>query len=224
MSTGPEWAAIFDWDGVILDSSRQHEESWALLAREEGLPLPADFFRRSLGMKYEQIIPELLGWTRDPERVRQLGDRKEALYRELIRRDGVQPLPGAREWLETLRVAGIPCAVGSSTPRANLDCVMDALGLREFFRAIVAAEDVARGKPHPEVFLRAAERLGMPPSRCVVFEDAQVGLQAARAAGMKVVGVATTHPAASLAGADCVVRRLDELRPEQIAAWFNAAS
>jgi beta-phosphoglucomutase family hydrolase len=223
MSTGATWAAIFDWDGVILDSSRQHEASWQLLARENGLPLPPDFFRRSFGMKNERIIPELLGWTRDPERVRQLGDRKEALYRELIRREGVQPLPGVRAWLETLRGAGIPCAVGSSTPRRNIDCVMDALGLRGFFRVIVAGEDVTRGKPHPEVFLRAAERLGVPPSRCVVFEDAHVGLEAARAAGMKVVGVATTHPPESLRAADRVVRRLDELSLAEVSAWFDAA-
>jgi beta-phosphoglucomutase family hydrolase len=221
MSTTPAWAAIFDWDGVILDSSRQHEESWNLLARENGLPLPPDFFRRSFGMKNERIIPELLGWTRDPERVRALGDRKEALYRELIRRDGVQPLPGVREWLSMLRAAGIPCAVGSSTPRENIDCVMDTLGLRDFFRVIVAGQDVTHGKPHPEVFLRAAERLGVAPARCVVFEDAHVGLEAARAAGMKVVGVATTHPPESLRQADRVVRRLDELSVAEIAAWFE---
>ncbi|MCX8089546.1 MAG: beta-phosphoglucomutase family hydrolase [Verrucomicrobiae bacterium] len=224
MSTGPTWAAIFDWDGVILDSSRQHEESWKLLARENGLPLPPDFFRRSFGMKNERIIPELFGWTRDPQRVRELGERKEALYRELIRRDGVQPLPGVRQWLDTLRAAAVPCAIGSSTPRENIDCVMDALGLREFFRAIVAGQDVTHGKPHPEVFLRAAERLGVPPARCVVFEDAHVGLEAARAAGMKVVGVATTHPAESLRDADRVVRRLDELSVEEIAAWFGAGT
>lgn len=223
MNTGATWAAIFDWDGVILDSSRQHEESWELLAREQGLALPPDFFRRSFGMKNERIIPELLGWTRDPQRVRELGERKEALYRELIRREGVQPLPGVREWLQTLRAAGVPCAVGSSTPRENIDCVMDALGLRDFFCAIVAGQDVTHGKPHPEVFLRAAERLGLPPARCVVFEDAHVGLEAARAAGMKVVGVATTHPPESLRDADRVVRRLDELSLGEISAWFGAS-
>ncbi len=221
MNSGPIWGAIFDWDGVILDSSRQHEESWRLLARENGLALPEDFFRRSFGMKNERIIPELLGWTRDPETVRRLGDRKEALYRELIRRDGVQPLPGVREWLQTLRAAGIPCAVGSSTPRENIECVLDTLGLRQAFDAIVAGQDVTHGKPHPEVFLRAAALLGLSPERCVVFEDAHVGLQAARAAGMKVVAVASTHPPESLREADRVVRRMDELSVAEIAGWFD---
>lgn len=221
MNSGPIWGAIFDWDGVILDSSRQHEESWRLLARENGLALPEDFFRRSFGMKNERIIPELLGWTRDPETVRRLGDRKEALYRELIRRDGVQPLPGVREWLQTLRAAGVPCAVGSSTPRENIECVLDTLGLRQAFDAIVAGQDVTHGKPHPEVFLRAAALLGLRPERCVVFEDAHVGLQAARAAGMKVVAVASTHPPESLREADRVVRRMDELSVAEIAGWFD---
>ena len=216
------WAAIFDWDGVIIDSSRQHEQSWEQLAREEQRPLPPNFFKRSFGMKNERIIPELLGWTNDPARVNILSDRKEEIYRGLIRRDGTAPLPGVVAWLTALRAAAIPCAIGSSTPRENIECVIDALKLRGFFRAIVAGQDVTHGKPHPEVFLLAAQRLGVPPTRCVVFEDAHVGLEAARAGGMKVVGVATTHPAESLSDADRVVHRMDELTVAEISAWFSA--
>jgi beta-phosphoglucomutase family hydrolase len=217
------WAAIFDWDGVILDSSRQHERGWDLLAAQEGRATPPGFFKRSFGMKNDRVIAELLGWTRDPDRIRQLSQRKEQFYRDLIQRDCIAPLPGVIGWLNGLRAARVACAVASSTPRENIDCVMDTLGLRQFFAVIVAAEDVLHGKPHPEVFLLAAARLGVPPSRCVVFEDAHVGLEAARAAGMKVVGVATTHPPHTLRDADRVVGRLDELTVGDVGAWFKAA-
>jgi beta-phosphoglucomutase family hydrolase len=221
MTPMQNWAAIFDWDGVIIDSSRQHEQSWEQLAREERRALPPNFFKGSFGMKNERIIPGLLGWTSDLARVRQLSDRKEELYRDLIRHDRIAPLPGVVEWLNTLRTAKIPCAIGSSTPRENIECVIDALRLRDYFRAVVAGQDVTHGKPNPEVFLLGAKKLGVLPARCVVFEDAHVGLEAARAGGMKVVGVATTHPAESLSDADRVVQRMDELTVAEVSTWFS---
>jgi beta-phosphoglucomutase family hydrolase len=205
------WGAIFDWDGVIIDSSRQHEESWELLAREEHRPLPTDHFKRSFGMKNERIIPELLGWTRKPAEIHRLSLRKEELYRQVVGERGIAPLPGVVEFLGRLREAGVPSAVGSSTHRMNITTTLVMLGLDEMFQAIVTAEDVTHGKPDPEVFLAAAQKIRVPPLRCVVFEDAHVGIQAARSGGMKVIGVATTHPAATLRGADRVVHRLDEL-------------
>lgn len=214
------WAALFDWDGVIIDSSRHHEESWERLASECHKPLPSDHFKRSFGRKNEFIIPEILGWTTDAAEIHQLSLRKEALYRDVVAEWGLEALPGVRTWLERLRTAGVPCAVGSSTHRANIDLSLGLIGLADFFRAIVTSEDVRQGKPHPEVFLKAAERLGWAPERCVVFEDAHVGIAAAQAGGMKVVAVATTHPLEELGTADLAVRRLDELQPAQIAQWF----
>ena len=215
------WAAIFDWDGVIVDSSRQHERSWEHLAGEEHRSLPVGHFTRSFGMKNEKIIPELLGWTHEQQEIRRLSLRKEELYREIIRRDGIRALPGVLEWLSQLRDASVPCAIGSSTHRLNIETTLDKLGLVEYFCAIVSAEDVSHGKPHPEVFLLAAQKLGVESSQCVVFEDAHVGIEAARAAGMKVVGVATTHPSDSLNDADRVVHRLDELAVSELADWFT---
>ncbi|MGA3171304.1 MAG: HAD family phosphatase [Chthoniobacteraceae bacterium] len=214
------WGAIFDWDGVIIDSSRQHEESWERLAREVGKPLPEGHFKAGFGRKNEFIIPRLLHWTRDEAEVRLLSLRKEALYREIVRGKGLDPLPGVRTWLDRLRAAGVPCALGSSTHRENIEVSLDMLGLRSFFRAIVSAEDVSHGKPDPEVFLKAAERIGLPPKRCVVFEDAHVGIEAARRAGMRVIAVATTNPLADLGGADTAVERLDQLDVARIAPWF----
>lgn len=217
------WAALFDWDGVIIDSSRHHEESWERLATEEHRPLPVGHFQRGFGMKNERIIPELIRWTTDSAEIRRLSLRKEALYREIIRERGIAALPGVQPWLAALHLAGIPCVIGSSTHRENITTTLGVLGFEPYFRAIVAAEDVHHGKPDPEVFLLAAGQAQTPPARCVVFEDAHVGLEAARRAGMKVVGVATTHPAAALTGADRIVHRLDELTVPALTEWFLTA-
>ena len=211
---------MFDWDGVIIDSGRFHEKSWELLAQEEGRPLPENYFGRGFGMTNQNFIPGVLRWTEDPREVARLGDRKEELYRQLIKKEGIEPLPGVKRWLKSLQAEGIPCAVASSTCRLNIVTALELTGLQDCFSAIVAVDDIRRGKPHPEVFLRAAEKIGMPPARCVVFEDTHIGMEAARAAGMRVVGVLTTHAAHTLEGADRIVGRLDELTVAEIAAWF----
>jgi beta-phosphoglucomutase family hydrolase len=215
--------AIFDWDGVIVDSSSHHEESWERLAKETGLMLPEGHFKKGFGMKNEFIIPNVLNWSKDPEKIRQFSLRKEALYREILLEWGIHPLPGVAEWLAELRQRGIPCAVGSSTHRLNIDTILSVLGFGDFFEAIVTAEDVSHGKPDPEVFLTAAKRIGIGPSHCVVFEDALVGIEAAHRGGMKVVAVATTNPIEALKEADLTVHRLDELSVDQLVALVSAS-
>ncbi|CAN5561171.1 beta-phosphoglucomutase family hydrolase [soil metagenome] len=214
----PPFGAIFDWDGVIIDSGTLHERSWHRLAEELGKSLAPNSFIRGFGMKSARIIAEIHGWAEEPAEIARLTDRKEALYRELVAQSEIAPLPGVVEWLRKLGQAGIPCAVASSTHRANIAAVLQRIGLQEAFCAIISAEDVAHGKPHPEVFLKAAARLQLAPTRCVVFEDAHVGIAAAHAAGMRVVAVATTHPPGQLRAADYVVRRLDELEVAQLAS------
>lgn len=211
-----DWGAIFDWDGVIVDSSGPHEASWKAVASEAGCVFPDEAFLRGFGMKNQTIIGELLRWTDDPELIQRWSARKEELYREIIRREGLGLLPGARELLAALKDQGIPCAVASSTPLANITCVLDVLHVRPYFSAIVTSEDVSRGKPDPHVFLLASQRLGLPPQRCVVFEDAPVGIQAARAAGMRAVGFTTTHPAEWLSGADQVVKNAAHIRLDDV--------
>jgi beta-phosphoglucomutase family hydrolase len=215
-------AAIFDWDGVIIDSAELHERSWDLLAGEEGRELPAGHFKRGFGKKNDVIIPEILGWTEHPEEVKRLGLRKEALYRSLLRERPLEPLPGSRALLEDLKRHAVACAVGSSTPRENLEIIFTMTGLRGFFEAVVSGEDVRNGKPDPEVFLKAGERLGIEPARCVVFEDALVGIEAARRAGMRCIAVATTNPVDALWQADLAVESLDEVSFETVAGFFPA--
>ena len=213
-----KWAAIFDWDGVVIDSSAQHSTAWNRLAERTGRAVPKGFFERSFGMKNERVIPDLLDWSHDRDEIARLSIEKEAIYRDMIRDDGIGILPGVAELLEALTNNGIPAAVGSSTLRENIECVIDQLGVRDAFAAIITGEDVHEGKPHPEVFQKAADALGMPHSSCVVFEDAHVGIEAAKRAGMRVVAVATTHPADTLQTADLVVERLTEITVEGVFA------
>ena len=214
--------AIFDWDGVIINSASHHEISWDRLAKECGKVLPENHFKRGFGMKNEVIIPELLGWTSVPTEIRILSLRKEALYREIVREKGIEALPGVREFLQTLKNHGVPCVIASSTHRENITTTLEVLELEDFFTSIVTAEDVKRGKPDPEVFLTAATRIDVAPADAIVFEDALVGIAAAKAAAMRVVAVATTEPKDKLAHADWVVDRLDELTVSQL--WDQSSS
>lgn len=206
------WGVLFDWDGVVIDSSPEHERSWELLAEERALPLPEGHFKAGFGKKNEVIIPSL-GWSDDPATVRELADRKEELYRGLVAANGVNILPGARELLEALKEKEIPRAVASSTPGKNLEALFAATGLDALFDAVVCGDDVLHGKPDPEVFLKAAARLALDPESSVVIEDAFAGIEAARRGGMKVVGVATTNPVELLRDCDLAVSSLLEVTP-----------
>ena len=218
------WAAVFDWDGVILDSSRHHEESWERLAKETGKPLPAGHFRKGFGRRNIEIMRDMLAWSRDPGEIDRLSRRKEELYREVVEEWGIDPLPGVRAWLERLSKAGIPCGIGSSTEAKNVEVGLKKLGLGNFFQTAVTAEHVQRGKPAPDVFLEVSRRLKIEPARCVVFEDAPAGVEAGRAAGMRVVGVTTTHPGGHLEGVFREVARLDELTVEEVSRWQGASA
>ena len=218
------WAAIFDWDGVVLDSSRHHEESWERLAREIGKSLPRGHFRRGFGRRNIEIMRDMLGWSRDLEEIDRFSRRKEELYREVVRDWGIEPLPGVCSWLERLAEARIPCGIGSSTEAKNVQLGLEKLGLARFFQNAVTAEHVQRGKPAPDVFLEVARRLGVESSRCVEFEDAPAGVEAGRAAGMKVVGVTTTHPGGHLEGVIREVGRLDELTVPEVEGWFSTVA
>ena len=207
-------AVIFDFDGVVIDSHHAHERSWFMLADEIGMSLTTEQFTSTFGQRNETILP-LLAWAEehDTARIKELGDRKEVLYREILAQEGIEALPGVVALLENLKAAGIPTAVGTSAQRKNIECAFRLLGIDHLFQDVAASEDVSRGKPDPEIFLKAAAKLGANPAHCVVIEDAHVGLRAARAAGMKCVGVTTTHPAESLAAEapDRIVTTLEAL-------------
>ena len=203
---------IFDLDGVLVDSSRLHWESWQRVGAERGFEMSEELFWETFGMPNSLIFERLFGKPLPPEEAQELSERKEEIYRKLAA-GRLKPLPGAVELLGALKDAGFRIALGSSTPMSNIRVILDAVGVRPFFDAIVCADDVTRGKPDPEVFLKAAERLGLPPARCVVVEDAVVGIQAAKAAGARCLAITTTHPREKLSEADRVVDSLEEVSP-----------
>lgn len=203
--------AIFDHDGVLVDSLALHQDAWVELGRRHSLPITAEFVRETFGMTNPTIFARLLGPDHDPGSFARYADLKEACYRDAAQ-GKIELMAGVRELLDTLTAAGVRLAIGSSGVRPNLDLTVELCGLNGRFAAIASLEDITRGgKPDPEVFLVAAAKAGSEPSRSVVFEDAPVGIRAAKAAGMLAVGVTTTHAASSLveAGADLVVDRLD---------------
>jgi HAD superfamily hydrolase (TIGR01509 family) len=215
------FGALFDWDGVIVDSRALHEAAWNEVARELGYRHGPQDFVRHFGTQNWRAISEILRWTSDPAEIERISTRKELLYRERL--PGVPDLlvPGVRAFLAELFAQGVPAAIVSSSSRLNIDCVIDALGLRPSFLGIVSAEDALRGKPDPDCFLLGAERLGLPPERCVVFEDAPAGVESGRRAGMRVVALTTTHPASELRSADHIVAGWSAELLATVAQWFS---
>jgi len=205
---------IFDMDGVLVDSYAAHLESWRCLAREMGRHITESQFASTFGRTSREIIAELFGES-DADRIRVLDDRKEAIYRELIR-DHIPVMPGAAALVERCVTAGFRTGVGSSGPAANVSLVCEGLGISRLLTAVVSGADVRRGKPDPEVFLIAAQRLEVEPAKCIVIEDAPVGIEAAHRAGMRCVALASSHPETSLSHADRVVCSLGEIAAEQL--------
>src|SRR5262245_792426 len=198
---------LWDLDGTLVDSGDFHFQSWQVVMAREGMALSRETFQQSFGQKNDRILRDWLGPSVAPDKIRQVGDDKEAEYRRLARAHGLTPLPGAREWVARLRRDGWRQAIASSAPRENIDVMLDLIGLGGAFEVIVSAEDVTRGKPDPQVFLTAAERLDVRPPRAVVVEDAEAGVEAARRAGMKCIGVARSGGLE----ADICVKTLDAL-------------
>jgi beta-phosphoglucomutase len=216
ISAAHPWAVLWDVDGTLVDTAELHFQAWCALARELEKPFTRADFAGTFGWRNPEIIPKLFGAHHSDADIALLGDRKEDLYRAQAQH-GVDLLPGVAELLEGLHAAGAKQAIGSSAPRANLEMILDLTSTRRYLPIVVAMEDTRRGKPDPEVFLIAARRLGVAPSRCVVLEDAPVGIQAARVGGMRAIGVtfAGHHSAERLrrAGADFVVPTLKQVSP-----------
>jgi beta-phosphoglucomutase len=208
---------LWDLDGTLVDSTELHWTAWRDAMAAEGVPITREMFEATFGWKNDPILTRWLGPDADPDRKRQIADVKERRYRAGLREQGLKALPGAREWIERLHAERWRQAIASSAPRENIEAVLDVLDLGHDFEAIISAEDVTTGKPEPEVFLRAAERLGVPPSRAIVVEDAEAGVEAARRAGMKCIGVNTKTTLA----ADVYVRSLAELPSDAFSALLR---
>jgi beta-phosphoglucomutase len=211
----PRCGVIFDLDGVLVDSYRAHFASWQALFRELGIDYSEQAFAADFGRTSRDILRRTLGDRLPEERIRALDQRKESLFRDYLRENFVA-IQGAIELIDALDADGFLLAVGSSGPPENIALSLEKLQRGDKFAAVVTGNDVSRGKPDPQVFQLAGERLGLPPASCAVVEDAVHGIEAARRARMASIALTGTASRQLLAHADLVVDTLRELSPAVI--------
>lgn len=216
-------AIIWDMDGVIVDSSDAHRRSWQQLAAEERVTFTDADFWSTFGWSNAAIIPRFWGADLSREQIDALANRKEIHFRALLR-ERVMALPGALELLQAAHEAGLKQSLASSAPQENIHLISDLLGLHRWLDAVVSGDRLPRGKPAPDIFLLAAEKLGAAPMRCVVIEDAPAGVAAAKAAGMRCLAVTTSHQAPALAAADRIVASLQEVGLADLQELMNSGA
>jgi beta-phosphoglucomutase len=217
------FGAIWDLDGTLVDTEANHYSAWRALMQEHGRDLTPEQFRPTFGLRNDDVLTHYLGFGGDVARIAALGERKEEMFRASLEREGIRLQPGAGELVAHLHALGARQAIASSAPPANIALMIRLLPhdksagyFGDDFDAVVSSEEVARGKPAPDIFLRTAERLGLPTRRTVVLEDAVAGVQAGKAAGARVIAIASTLPPERLGEADLVVRSFEEvLWPEE---------
>lgn len=216
LTLNPELALIFDLDGVVVDSMPTHTLAWERYLEANGID-PLNIEARMHGKRNDDLVRDLFGTHLDEGAIFEHGAAKERLFREIIGATlEAKLVPGIRDFVAAASLT-VPLAIGTNAEPANVDFILNGAGIRKYFRVIVDGSQVARAKPAPDVYLRGAELLGVEPANCIVFEDSPVGIQAARAAGMRVVGL-LTH-ASRLENVDLAVP--DFVHPE-LESWLSA--
>lgn len=208
------YGVILDVDGVLVDSYQAHFETWRATARRHGYDCTEPEFTLAFGRTAREVIRESWDSSLSDEWIHKFEDEKETLYREVIA-ENFPAIDGAADLIQALALQSISMAIGSSGPPLNVQAVIRALNAEAAIKTVITGVDVKVGKPNPDVFLQGAAGMRLPPQRCVVLEDAVPGLQAARAAGMKCVGVVSRgRTREELADADHLVTDLTELTPD----------
>jgi beta-phosphoglucomutase family hydrolase len=201
-SLGSCKAVIFDFDGTLFHTEDTIEKCWEQVAQEEKKPFSHNLFLQGGGLRDASFIRDVIRWADDETEIARIKKRKEDLYLHALEHTAIEAAAGIQKLLSTLRDRGILLAIGSSSIRKNIDMILSHHEeMRKVFSVIISADDVTKGKPDPEVYLLAASRLGVDPSNCVVFEDAPLGIEAGKRAGMKVIGIASTRSSAELSKA-----------------------
>ena len=207
-------AIIWDMDGVIADTGPFHFAAWREIVEGKGRKYTEADFQHGFGLRNEDILISLFD-NLTPQEIDSLSRKKEETFRSKIE-GNIRPLPGVLDLLDIQLEGGFGIALASSTPIENIELILNSLDIRGYFNCIVSADDVTRGKPHPEGFLLASQQLGITPSSCVVIEDATAGVEAAKAAGMKCIAVTNTHSPEALAKADLVTDNLERISGEDL--------
>jgi beta-phosphoglucomutase len=210
---------LWDMDGVLVDTGEAHFLSWKLALAEFDKSITRENFQATFGMNNDGVLKTLFGQFLESELIVDIGERKELLFRQAVK-GNIQLLPGVQDWLKRLKKWGVKQAIASSAPMANIDVLLDEVGIRANFEAVVSGWSLP-GKPDPAVFLEAARQIGIPPEKCVVIEDAMAGVQGALSAGMKCIAVTTTNDTVALRQANIVVDSLVDLTKESfLVSWM----
>ena len=207
MSRSDIKAVIWDMDGVIVDTAPYHFSAWRKVFQKRGVNFTEEDFRRNFGQRNDTIIRNTLGDSISRSELDTISGEKERDFRERARQN-IKPLPGAIELMKLLIEHGFKMALASSAPIENIKLQTEGLGIYNWFQSIISGRDVTEGKPSPQGFLLAAQRLGVEPKNCVVIEDAVAGVTAAKRAGMRCLAITNTHPKRNLMEADLVVDTL----------------
>lgn len=211
---------IWDMDGVIVDTALYHLKAWQEVFRERGVNFTEEDFRHTFGQRNDTIIKSTLGEEISQHEIDAIANVKEASFRHRIKQK-LKPLPGVIELMTSLKERGFQMVLASSAPIENIQLVIKTLGINDCFQTIICDRDVIEGKPSPQVFLLAAERLGVEPRDCIVIEDAVAGVTAAKRAGMYCLAVTGTHSRHNLAEADFVVDALETVNAKDVEGFFN---
>lgn len=215
------FGVVFDMDGVIVDTNPYHKISLKQFCEKYGYHFTDDeLINRIYGRTNNEWIANLFGKL-PKEKLLELGEEKEAMFRALYK-DVIEPVAGLESFLKKLNHHNIPRAIGTSAPRSNVDFVLDHTGLRNYFPIILDQSHVEHGKPNPEIYLKTAQALNLPPEQTIVFEDSLSGIEAAQRAGARVVGVTTTHTPAELKHCDLVITDFTHVALESLASMLNA--
>jgi beta-phosphoglucomutase len=204
-------AVIFDLDGTLVDNNAFHLKSWKQYIKNLGKEISEEEYNANINGRTNKDAAEYLfgkKMTKDEAMVYAL--EKEAVYREMYA-PHIRPVEGLTKFLEVLKKLNVPMAIATSGIQVNIDFMFDHIPIREYFSVVVNSAHINKGKPDPEIYLKAAELLEVAPESCLVFEDAVVGINSAKAAGMRVVAVSTTHPEEELSGADLIVKDYTKL-------------
>jgi beta-phosphoglucomutase family hydrolase len=208
-------AVIFDMDGVIVDNMKYHKKAWEMFLKKHAPEMDVEEFSKHFGKVNKDLLKIVFQREVSEEEESRFGEEKEALYREIYAED-ISPVDGLVDFLQELNENSVKTAVASAAPKINVDFVFEKTGLRQYFDVSIDANDVTRGKPDPEIYLKAAKKLNCLPEACLVFEDSTPGIQAGRNAGMKVIGVATSHPAELLKNTEFVIKDFTEINVKTV--------
>ena len=213
-------AVIWDMDGVIADTAPYHFKAWQHVFQKRGVNFTEADFRRIFGQRNDTIVRKVLGEGLSTSEVDTITSEKEKAFRRSVRQH-IKPLPGAITLIKSLKENGFSLALASSAPAENIQLILKGLDIGNCFQAIVWGREVREGKPSPQAFLLAAQKLGVVPENCIVIEDAVAGVTAAKRAGMRCLAVTNTHPRTNLAEADLIVDSLEKIGVDDLEALLS---